>query len=196
MQVTLATVPTLQGFLEFSRLDIAPDAGVVVPLHAAMWLRRKAMLSRSVSMQVIPVQSPVSDVCALISGDPIDDIDRAVAEYLEGGTPFRILMTLDGRPKALYVDDLAIPKELPRNERATRLYQAKYIANNPDADPATLPYVAGPAVLVDWTEVMAREHITKTPWIVETTRLVNTRSKRRAPCSTVHICTFAMLFAF
>jgi len=47
------------------------------------------------------------------------------------------------------LDDLAIPKGLPRNERATAIHRNAYMAKHPDANRESLCYIAGPAVLFD-----------------------------------------------
>jgi hypothetical protein len=55
---------------------------------------------------------------------------------------------------------------LPRNERATQLYRAAYIGANPGADPESPPYLAGPAVLIDW-HAEATDDETRKPSRVE-----------------------------
>jgi hypothetical protein len=56
---------------------------------------------------------------------------------------------ISGEIKDMFVDDIAGMKDLPRNELATELYRAEYLANHPDADPEPLPVIYGSAVLFD-----------------------------------------------
>jgi hypothetical protein len=48
----------------------------------------------------------------------------------------------------MYVDALATPKGLPRNEQATRRYRADWLSTHRGCDPETLPAICGPAVVV------------------------------------------------
>jgi hypothetical protein len=49
----------------------------------------------------------------------------------------------------LFVDAAAVPKDLPRNERATAIYRLHFLSLNPGVDPESLPYMPGAAVLFD-----------------------------------------------
>jgi hypothetical protein len=94
--------------------------------------------------QVIPTDDadPIRRGSAMISNS--DDLQRVVGPHLGGGTMQGIEISDSCH---LYVDDLAIPKELPRNERATAIYRSRYLARHPSFDPEALPFIAGPAVL-------------------------------------------------
>lgn len=111
--------------------------------------KAQAVANRKVSIEIIPpdIATPITVESALVVGD---DIEEAVAQHIDG-TPAMISLTVDGILKVMIVDDLALPKELPRNERATQMYRAEYLANHLDTNAEQLPFVTGPLVLVDPT---------------------------------------------
>lgn len=48
----------------------------------------------------------------------------------------------------MFVDERGVLKELDRNNEATRLYRANYLTHvDPEADPESLPFIAGVAVV-------------------------------------------------
>jgi hypothetical protein len=58
----------------------------------------------------------------------------------------------------LFVDDLAIEKDLSHNERAAAIYRENYPRKHSNFDPESMPYVAAPAVLFD-------ESVWFCPWL-------------------------------
>ena len=53
----------------------------------------------------------------------------------------------EGRAAAMFVDEDGHAKGLPRNEAATAIYRASWMARNPRDDPESLPWIAGDAAI-------------------------------------------------
>jgi hypothetical protein len=51
--------------------------------------------------------------------------------------------------REMFVDELCLPKELPRNERATKLYRDFLSERFPDVARADMPFIAGTAIVFD-----------------------------------------------
>jgi hypothetical protein len=49
----------------------------------------------------------------------------------------------------LFVDELSVVRDKPRNDAATAIYRANWLRGNPDTDPQSLPWIGGTAVLFD-----------------------------------------------
>jgi hypothetical protein len=47
----------------------------------------------------------------------------------------------------MFVDEMGLPKNLPRNEKATEIYRNNWLTQHPGADPDSLPHIAGTAVI-------------------------------------------------
>jgi hypothetical protein len=103
--------------------------------------------------QVIPanVAEPIRRGTAMMPEQPSTDILRQAAEpHLDNARLQRVKVLVDGERRDMFIDDLAIPKGLPRNKRATAIYHREaYTSKHPDADPESLCYIAGPVVLFD-----------------------------------------------
>ena len=123
-------------------------------------MSRKATAARlqeqgfTFTYQVIPADpgQPISTGETLIpesATDPDGYFEEAAEKHLDDGRAQRIEYVEDGFIKGMYVDDLAQIKDLPRNERATALFRAHYLAANRFINPESLPFIAGPAVLFD-----------------------------------------------
>lgn len=106
--------------------------------------------TQAVTYQVIPANpiQPIRTGEGSISDEP-GELERVANQHLGGGRAQRIEVLDGGDFKEMYVDDIIHLKDLPRNERATALYRADYLADNPLVDPESLPYIAGTAVLFD-----------------------------------------------
>lgn len=63
-------------------------------------------------------------------------------EYAE-----RVRVLHDGQCLDLYVDEAGVDKNLPRNEKATAIYRNNMLTQEPGADPESLAYIFGDAVL-------------------------------------------------
>lgn len=104
--------------------------------------------TRAIRYQVIPADQvrPIHRGEALISEEP-GSLERVARQYLDGGSAIRGEVIINGRVYGMYIDALCHLKDLPRNELATALYRAEYLAEHPEIGPESLPFIAGPAVL-------------------------------------------------
>jgi len=65
-----------------------------------------------------------------------------------------VSVLIEGRRADMFVDESGHLAGLPRNEAATALYRANWMTRHPDADPESIPWIAGVAVLFEriiWT---------------------------------------------
>jgi hypothetical protein len=96
----------------------------------------------------------------MMSGQPRpEELDRVVCPLLGHAADLRHVPLLWSEqpdrptsPRDLFVDDLALIKRLPRNDRAIAIFYCRYLSEHPDVDPEKLMrerYLAGPAVLFD-----------------------------------------------
>lgn len=76
-----------------------------------------------------------------------DLINELCRPLIGGGFIERVAVLHDGAPMDMVVDEQGHMKGLPRNEQATAIYRAASLRRDPDLDPETLPWIAGPAVL-------------------------------------------------
>ena len=72
---------------------------------------------------------------------------RAVLYPIFGAYTEHVAVLHEGRRADMFVDEDGHAKRLPRNEAATRIYRANWMAHHPDDDPEALPWIAGLAVL-------------------------------------------------
>ncbi|MBS7703263.1 hypothetical protein [Chelatococcus asaccharovorans] len=70
-----------------------------------------------------------------------------IEPHLEGGRMEHVSVLVQKCHCDMFVDEIGLLKDLPRNEAATEVYRANALAWNPEVDPEALPYIAGPAVL-------------------------------------------------
>jgi hypothetical protein len=59
----------------------------------------------------------------------------------------RVAVLYQEQPTDMFVDELGVLKNLPRNERATAIYRNNWLKQKPGTHPETLPWIVGPAVL-------------------------------------------------
>lgn len=82
-------------------------------------------------------------------GPGLDAIKAVVTPHLNGGRMEHVTVFHNGEYVDMFVDDDGKEKNLPRNEKATRIYRNNVLTHEPGKypDPEVLPYVYGPAVL-------------------------------------------------
>lgn len=77
-----------------------------------------------------------------------DKVRAAVMPELPGAANMEHVYVLYyNEQRDMFVDEMGLWKGLPRNEEATTIYRAAWLARNPGDDPETLSYIGGPAVL-------------------------------------------------
>jgi hypothetical protein len=83
------------------------------------------------------------------AGSTLDNIRKVVEPHLQGGRMERVRVFHNDIYTDMFVDDNGQEKNLPRNEKATRIYRNNVLTHEPGEypDPEVLPYVYGPAVL-------------------------------------------------
>lgn len=59
----------------------------------------------------------------------------------------RVAVLHDGKRTDMFVDEEGLLKRLPRNEKATAIYRANWLAQHPATDPEELNLIVGTAVL-------------------------------------------------
>lgn len=80
--------------------------------------------------------------------EPNYELIAELVEPLLGGRAFEHVSVLhEGRACDLFVDDVGQINKLPRNELATKIYRARAMKLDPNLDPESLNWIAGPAVL-------------------------------------------------
>jgi hypothetical protein len=78
------------------------------------------------------------------------ELRRIVTPLLHGAQMLhvRVLDPVNGDDSLdLFVDEIGVLKRLTFNKKATELYRAAWLRDNPGDDPGGLPYIAGDAVL-------------------------------------------------
>jgi hypothetical protein len=102
--------------------------------------------------QLIPpnLDQPINRDFALMWEAPSErELRRAVEPLLGGFTMIRLRVLVGEDFRDMFVDALAGPKELPRNERATEFFRAAILRRHPRLDVNDLPEIAGTAILFD-----------------------------------------------
>jgi len=80
---------------------------------------------------------------------------KSLIEPILAGEPLMHVSVLhDGKRRDMFVSEigrmeLTTRGPLPRNDRATAIYRAKWLTRHPEVDPESLPFIAGPAVLFE-----------------------------------------------
>lgn len=101
---------------------------------------------------VIHIYRPV---CGNVEIRTVDQcIDHAslytlLSPLLEGDKPERVSVLWRGRPRDMFVGETSRLRDLPRNEAATAIYRAAYLAHSPTVHPELLPFIAGSAVMFE-----------------------------------------------
>jgi hypothetical protein len=104
---------------------------------------------------ITPSDSPLMRLCVRWPREPGYDLVRAVVEPHLGGEPLEHIAVLhNGARRDMFVSELGTialttRPPLPRNERATAIYRAAWLARHPECDPESLAWIAGPAVLFE-----------------------------------------------
>ena len=91
----------------------------------------------------------VDSVATLPRNPTTDDVRSVVSRFFDGGAAEYVAVLHDNRRADMFVDEHSHLKHMLRNEIATRLFRAPALQIDPQRDPETLPYIAGPAVLFD-----------------------------------------------
>src|SRR5262245_31118206 len=102
--------------------------------------------------QLIPADKhqPIRRGTVVMSAKPAwEELDLFVADHLDCCTPMKVGLIISNEERDMFIDGIASMKELPRNELATSLYRANYLAKHPGTDPEKLPFICGPAILFD-----------------------------------------------
>ena len=97
----------------------------------------------------------VDSIATLPRNPTTDDVRSVVNRFLDGGAAEHVAVLHDNRRTDMFVDEHSHLKRLQRNEAATALFRAAALRINPERDPETLPYIAGPAIVFDepvWPE--------------------------------------------
>jgi hypothetical protein len=100
--------------------------------------------------RVIPETGGFADHEILLDKKPVYEVLRVLVEPHLGGARLmhvRVLCPLLGEWTDMFIDDMGALKRLPRNDHATTIYRNGLLSKNPNEDPETLPYIAGPAVV-------------------------------------------------
>jgi hypothetical protein len=72
------------------------------------------------------------------------ELTKIITGFLGDNAPTRALCAhSDGKPFDMFMNETAGLKELPRNERATTIYRAAYMARHPTHDPESLAAIFG-----------------------------------------------------
>jgi len=82
----------------------------------------------------------------------VADVLAVVEPHLDGGRAQRVLILKPGSDEeiaSMFIDEEHVNKQLPRNEEATTLYRRAWLVVHPEADPETLPWIAGNVVIAD-----------------------------------------------
>lgn len=67
---------------------------------------------------------------------------------LNGGHAFeRVNVWLNDHYTDMFVDEVGVLKDLPRNYLATAIYRANWLRQHPETGPEDMPHIAGVAVL-------------------------------------------------
>ncbi|WP_445677654.1 hypothetical protein [Pseudomonas putida] len=72
-----------------------------------------------------------------------------IVPHLAGGDLEKVGVLHDGKGTDMFVDEDGLSKQLPRNNKATAIYRAYHLKQNPGVDPEQLGFIAGTAVIFD-----------------------------------------------
>ena len=112
-------------------------------------------IKRTFRYRVISAAGAETKHTAQMAHSPtLKELHDTVEPHLGGNGMEHVLVLLAGRPADMFVDEIGVLKGLPRNEKATLIYRANWMARHPADNPETLPEIAGPVVIFDeivWT---------------------------------------------
>ena len=99
------------------------------------------------------VYQPTGEIEEKLADMPEDPgfgrLDAIIRPLLNGADLEHVSVLHDGRRADMFVDDMGVLKKLQRNEAATKIYRANWLAHHPDANPENLSAIYGPAVLFE-----------------------------------------------
>lgn len=72
-----------------------------------------------------------------------------IVPHLNGGDLEQVGVLHNGKGTDMFVDEEGLLKRLPRNDKATAIYRAHYLKQNPGVEPEQLGFIAGTAVIFD-----------------------------------------------
>ena len=105
-------------------------------------------IKRTFRYRVISAAGAETKHAAQMGPSPtLKELHDTVEPHLGGNGMEHVLVLLAGRPADMFVDEIGVLKGLPRNEKATLIYRANWMARHPKCDRETLPWIAGAAVL-------------------------------------------------
>lgn len=76
-------------------------------------------------------------------------LKNVVEPLLDGADLEHVTVLFEDKPADMFVDEMGHMKSLPINREATTIYRTNWMKHNPDADPDSLPTIAGTAVVFD-----------------------------------------------
>jgi hypothetical protein len=85
-------------------------------------------------------QPTYNEINALVR--PLISTMLTTHDYIE-----HVTVLHEGERRDMFVDEQGEAKNLPRNEAATTVYRNNWLTAHPKADPESIPYVYGDAVL-------------------------------------------------
>lgn len=74
-------------------------------------------------------------------------LKTVLTPLLDGADLEHVSVLFEGRRADMFVDEIGANKGLPRNEPATTIYRANWLAQRPEERPESLPAIYGPAVV-------------------------------------------------
>lgn len=78
-----------------------------------------------------------------------DALRALLTPLLDGGNLERVNVLHGGIYTDMFVDEIGLLKQLPRNEPATAIYRNNWLTQHPGTDPEVLPAIYGAAVLFE-----------------------------------------------
>ncbi len=96
----------------------------------------------------LPDGTEIDGVVDLDAEPSFQALDAFMRPFLDGAELEHVTVWHEGAYTDMFVDEIGLLKGLPRNDKATAIYRASWLTHqDPDADPETLAFIAGPAVL-------------------------------------------------
>lgn len=98
------------------------------------------------ALHIFHVDGAIEDRTADLPERPSLAALHALCDPIVGGVAEHVTVLGEDGPQDLFVHETGVNDGLPLNPNATALYRRAWLSRNPDADPDSLPYVAGVAV--------------------------------------------------
>lgn len=97
-----------------------------------------------------PGAEPETVVVDLAPKPTLRDIQAALAPYFGLAYTERVaILSEDGKPTDMFVDEIGLMKGLPRNDKATEHYRRNWLSKHPNTPPEHLGFIVGTAVVFD-----------------------------------------------